>query len=1395
MTETAPKAPKSNPRRWLVRSASVLGGVVLVAVGVRALGATGLGRDFVEARIEGVSPAGQIIAIDGLNGDVFGRFSIDSLTVTDADGVWLEVEAVDAKWSPLSLIRRRLVVDTIDIGTLDILRQPERETTVERRDTSRRSSFLKGGALGRLGIGRLETGTGLTGRATVSSAEASATVSRDRRALSVHLVPADAVGDRVDIDLNWPRGGALQGAVDVNAPAGGLIAGLARLAPDQGMGITLDASGDISDWTLTAAADIDGQSAFAMDLSGSATALVGTAQMDLAHHPLTAGIGDRIGEQVALTIGESGIGDTPTVSLQATSDRLSAVVSTDITNRNAPIAIVASLRDLGDSLGVPDLDAQIVRLAVLTRQTPGDWSLTGDLTLDDVMTPLGPVAGLKGPITIDLTGEAPALSLTFAAEDAALDGTVGTLLGQSPSLNLKARLQDSADSVTLDSVRLSGAHASLSGTGRAGLGGGDIDIGGTVRLDGAVAEAFPLSVGGDWRLQRTGDAPLEALFDVRLTDFTGLPEGAAALAGDAVALEARLALAPDGSLTLPQFALNGDGASLSGAGSRTPDGHLSLTLEGAADRFLRDDLDIADIALAADLSGPPDTLALAFNTKAGTLQTAGQTVDGVSLTMDGTLSTFTTFDGAVTLTTSALNGVSNGAPTLETNTFLSPEAWAISDLRASAFGLTAMGEASAPLGAPMAVEADLVISGTAGSAIGPTSTTTSPIRAVDAHIRLGDALVAIDADARLAPTGSLGAGRLQLSASGDRRLSRLSATFDSTLDTGEQTFPVRLDVDGELSGLDGDRQSLSVSPTLAVSDLVARAKEPWRVTHDGPTRRIEAAGSASLLGGTAEFTVDTVPDAPGLTFGYSDLTLAPVLALFDRAVVGGTLSGDLAITPAAETRPLAISLSGALTDLAAASRPDQPVGLTYSVDISPTTLTALAQASNEDDLDFTARASGSMLPAEGWPGVRLDGSKPLTYSLAGGGDIEALSILALPPSMALAGTLDLALEGQFLDGDTTANGRMSLDRGRFEHGDLGFILTDLAAVARVQDDGVSLDLLEGTGKDGGTVSAEGRHSFDGSETAVSLRANRLALVDRDEMEAAGSLDLSVEGSAEGYTVSGDIVIDRADIDPTQFEGAGYQTLDVRFEDPSDDDPDDPRAGPSVDLDITVRAPRRIFVEGQGLDAELSMDGTLTGPADDPTIRGVAKIVRGAFEFAGKRFLFEESEIRIDGDPLDAELDLRAVRSADDIRAIVTITGTPRAPVIALSAEPELPQDEILSRVLFGRSPTELTELEALQLASALASLAGGGGGLDIMGSLEDALGVDTLTLGQSAEGNTNVTTGKYLSEDVYLQVRTDGVGQPTLIIEWTPRSNLEIETDLTPSEGQGASIEWQREFD
>ena len=145
------------------------------------------------------------------------------------------------------------------------------------------------------------------------------------------------------------------------------------------------------------------------------------------------------------------------------------------------------------------------------------------------------------------------------------------------------------------------------------------------------------------------------------------------------------------------------------------------------------------------------------------------------------------------------------------------------------------------------------------------------------------------------------------------------------------------------------------------------------------------------------------------------------------------------------------------------------------------------------------------------------------------------------------------------------------------------------------------------------------------------------------------------------------------------------------------------------LDVAVSAPNRIFVRGRGIDAELGGDLRLTGSSRDPVAVGAFEMRRGRLSVVGQRLDFTRGRLTFGGELTAPDLDFTAETKAAEVTARIAVTGPANQPNFALSSEPNLPQDEVFSRLLFKKALGGLSPFQALQLAQALAQLRGGRG--------------------------------------------------------------------------------------
>ncbi|MEO0711890.1 MAG: translocation/assembly module TamB domain-containing protein [Pseudomonadota bacterium] len=204
---------------------------------------------------------------------------------------------------------------------------------------------------------------------------------------------------------------------------------------------------------------------------------------------------------------------------------------------------------------------------------------------------------------------------------------------------------------------------------------------------------------------------------------------------------------------------------------------------------------------------------------------------------------------------------------------------------------------------------------------------------------------------------------------------------------------------------------------------------------------------------------------------------------------------------------------------------------------------------------------------------------------------------------------------------------------------------------------------------------------------------------------------------------------------------------------------------SLGLNIGVTAPGRIFIRGRGLDAELGGQLRVTGTTANPIPAGQFDLIRGRLSILGQRLELVRGRTTLVGN--DPFIDFLAQTQTTDYQIFIGILGLASAPEISFISNPELPEDEVLAQLFFGRSVQSLSPVQALQLADAVAGLAGGGSG--VFTRLREGLGLDNLDIQSDEEGNAALRAGRYLSDNVYTDIIIDNEDTGvTLNIDLTP---------------------------
>lgn len=1351
--------------------------VVLVAVllgGVRFGAITPQGRAFLEARTSGLK-LGRIgrLKIEGLTGDIWRDFGVRRLTISDEKGVWLEAYDIRVDWRPAELFGRRFHANDIAARQVLVLRRPTLTPKgkssaaplsveidhVALRLTTRPEFSRQAGDFDLSGEYESERSGGQKGKLRVLS--------------RMHA------GDHLNLTIDLGRDKTLLLDAQAHEANGGALAGALGLTPDrpfdldakatgttsQGMFTVLARSGDSTPVKAGGAWNAQGGSA-AGDIDLSASTLTDRAEKMFGADARFSIVGHKAGSFNMLDLKV----DAPNLNLAA---RGPADLAKRVT-APAGLTFTARVADLSKVTPMPTLGAGVAD-GVFHMDGEG-FAIDGRVDVRNLSWLGYRLARIKGPASLGWRrGE-----LTIKG-DATTEGGGGegllAVLGRSPSAQFEgARLKDGR--FLIRSAKVNAPNLTVVAQGERGVLGG-LSFKGEARVKSLapVKAGMAGQASARWSASQASGKPWMLNVDARAANFASGLDELDRLLGKTPRLNARAAWA-DNRLSVADAKLDGTAASVRTSGVLGPGAALSFKLDWTATGPFR--------------AGPVEVAGKARGTGAVTGTLTAPKADLIADFDSIDVPRLPLKDAHVVLSFAKRPDGGDGVATITAGSQYGPArahsafnfatgGLELTDLDVDAGGAKAKGAVSLRSGRPAA--ADLVV------AVGPGAFLAQG--SVKGTAKITDSAAGPIAQLDLVADEVVGgAWKVRHAAiKADGPTARLPLTIDARGDSPSGRW--KLNGSGVLAQADA-QYVLDLNAAGSMDRTEIKTREPAQIRFGGP--RTSARLRLSVGDGRADVDADVGGDLATLRAqltGVSLTALNPDLAgKVDARVAlsgsGATLTGDFNAT-----------LAGARER---GARADRSLNAQIRGVLRDNLMTINATSSNSQGLqaqaDVTLPTEASAKPFR----LAIDRRRPVNGRFVAQGEIKPLWDLMGSSERSVSGKIDAegTLAGTLADPRLT--GRASLEGGRVDDGQTGLSLRDVIVRVALADNAIDVSQVSGGDGQGGSIAGSGRISLArGGVGSFKLDLKGFRVIDNDMASATATGQTTINRGADGKVqLAGALTLDRADVSAQSKTPVGVASMDVVERNRPDalDQGVAPRKvapGGGMALDVTLKAPRRIFVRGRGLDVELSLNAHVGGSTNSPVLDGEARVVRGEYDFAGKRFEFDDNgTVRLATQIDRIRLDLTATREDPTLTAIVRIQGTAAKPEITLASKPELPQDEVLSQVLFGSSAANLTPIEAAQLASALAALAGGGG-FDVIGNLRSLAGLDRLSFAESATGMT-VSGGKYVTDDVYLEIIGGGREGPSAQVEWRVRRALALVSRIGSQGDTQLSVRWRKDY-
>jgi len=1381
MTTATPEAKRARRRRWpwVITGLVVL--VAILAALVRFGPGTDFGRALFEREVSGLD-LGSLGRLDvyGLSGDPWRDARAARVTITDKFGIWLDARGVAFSWRPVELLDRRVHITSLHVDDLTLAHRPTL------------SGGTGGGGPSPVSVriddirARVEMTPAFAFRQGDYALSGAVDLERSGAVrLNVDAQSRLRAGDHLTAKVDVEHDKTFKVDVDAREAQGGALAGMLGLAADQPFLMTAHAAGSLRQGQVRIDTRV-GQTS-PLEVAGGWTPAGGAAKGDieLGASSLLAHYRDMVGPSAKFDISGHKASDgfyDFTLAANAENASLAAHGEADVgAMATGPkgLAIDARVGAANRLISFPKMGA--ARLVGTLTGNRKHWWIAGSAAVEQMADGPYALARVTGPIRLENQGPDLLIQADVAGQGGAGRGLLAALLGASPRGS--AQLTRFADGrLLMRQLALQGVGLKASATGNRGLL-GDLSFKGTAsfaNLPMAHAGASG-AVDFGWTANQAGGNPWAFTVDAHGRDFgSGFAE-ADRLLGHSPHLVAQASWAA-GVVTLTSATLTGGAGEVSGAGTLGDDGAVALKLAWQA----RGPLDIGPMEIDGVAKGSGDIGGTLGAPKVDLVADLGSvTAPGLPLSNAHLNLTFQHSpdggDGRFSLTAVSAYGAAAAASDFR----LAGDGVDLSDLAIKGGGVSATGSLALRKGEPSSADLALEIGPgavlDAGHAQGRLRIVGAPSGGAKADISLTAAEVVLN-------DGALKVKKLSFTADGP--LARLP--YKLAANGPSAGGPWRIGGEGEFTQAGAVRvATFSGAARLRHADFRTLSPTEIRFAREGLTLHA-ALGAGS---GRADVEVANLSGAASVKATLSNVDMA----LLDEDYVG-KLSGQLELSGRGDH--LAGGLDARLTGAGGRDlRGAPPVNGEVTAKLAGSAMNVNFHLGNNAGLkadgDVVLPVDASAEPFK----FAFDGHRPLSGHFAVNGEVKPLWDLLLTGADNLSGQMNASATLGGTLADPRAVGQVALDNGRFQDQDTGLRLENVSLRAVLADNAVDVSHFAAVDGDKGQISGSGRASLT-RDGVSSFRANLTGfrLLDTDLARATASGQVTVNRAADGKVqIAGALTIDRGQISPNPPVASGVTPMDVVEINRPDELDDQPAAKVAareapVALDVTIRAPGRVFLKGRGLNLELALDAHVVGSLAAPVLTGNARVVRGDYDFAGQRFqLDERSVIYLGSTPQTIRLDLTATREDPTLTAVIKIAGTAAKPTITLSSNPSLPQDEILSQVLFGASASQLSGLEAAQLASAVAGLSGGGG-FDLIGGLRSLAHLDRLAVADSAVTGTTVSGGKYITDKLYLELTGGGREGEGAQIEWRVRKRLSLVGKLGSQGDSQIAIRWRRSY-
>lgn len=433
--------------------------------------------------------------------------------------------------------------------------------------------------------------------------------------------------------------------------------------------------------------------------------------------------------------------------------------------------------------------------------------------------------------------------------------------------------------------------------------------------------------------------------------------------------------------------------------------------------------------------------------------------------------------------------------------------------------------------------------------------------------------------------------------------------------------------------------------------------------------------------------------------------------------------------------------------------------------------------------------------------VHIDPDKPLSGELMAEGKVEDILNFINIGSHRLEGWVSTKLYLSNTFNAPSLRGGIELQDGLYENYYTGTFLKNISAQAEANKQTITITELHANDQGDGAVTAEGSLHLSPAENfpfSLTATLDELNTVSFDTISGEFSGNVTISGNNKGAKAKGALKVAKATFRIPDEMPSILPDLPITFINPPESIERKKLPPPAVApllLDLDIDVPRKAYIEGRGIHAELKGKLHLTGTYTDFVANGKLQLVTGEYIFSGKVFNLSDGELIFYDKPTPSSyISLTGTCDLPEVDVTVMMRGPLSSPKLTFQSSPQLPTSSLLSQILFNKDISEISAIQALQLAQTVISLSGNSAP-DILEKVRKTLGIDRLTLvtSENDPGKISLQIGKYLMRGVMLTL-SQGAESRNVTVEVDLKRGITLQAEVNEEQAGKFSLKWHHHY-